>query len=557
MSSAYPGTVRAGQITGFSSVVVTVDAAAQTIRGGKTFFQLGELDATPSFGYAQAPETPGRFVGDSGAPSGSTYKYADLVVADRLSNAHRGYWMSAIAWAGYARYAAVGFHQYASENGVNDVGYLDVLACPSSGVGVPSETTTFGVPDDPASAWRWRAGFSAGYLRLPSLGTAVTNSPQKPATNATNLFAVTKAALATFGLSQPAGNYLPLIHQYDNGSGGSSYGLVIDSVVGDLRYWTQTVGMVVTTGGQTFSGLKSFASGVLADSLDLYTADGSARGSVRASKLVAIEAIEQDDTLAYGTNFYLQLGNDNQVVPDAPPKNKVRLFCRSGALGADEPRNSYYEELQDSGDPLAVPFMRFAKAVDGTDVHAVASDRAVGRIASRAFSAGPGATYGLAGDAPLDIGVSDAYGAVYEVDFSAAAAVLLSNLSLLCSTTPASGTLRIRLTTQDPGGMTFPATRAQGFLGVITIDLAEAPATTDHVDFLGYLDAEGRGAVAGPLVLVRTPTDGCRLYAQLAYSGANAADFGADPTLGGQYVQTGMEEFAHPMRQQGPMTPAD
>lgn len=557
MSISAPAQIRAAQIKDPATIALTTDNTVQSSRGGKTFYQLDPLDPLPSFGYAQATQTPGRFVGDSAAPSGATYKYVDAVVADRLLNGSRGYWMSAVAFAGYTRYAALGFHQYAGENAINDVGYLDLLACAQTG-GAPAEVANYGVPDDVASPWRWKAGMSAGYWRYVSLGTAVADSPQKPATNAVNLYAVTKAALATFGLAQPAGNYLPLIKQYDNGAGGSSYALVIDSAVGDLRYWRQTDGVVMTTGGQSFSGAKSFADGVLSDNLDLYTVDGSANGVLRGGNLVALSSIVQDDTLpGVGLDFAIEIGRDGQLVPDAPDKNKVRLYCKTGELTGGEPRNSYYEELQDPGDPLAVPFMRFAKPVDGTDVHAVASDRAVGRIASRAFSAGPGHTYGLAGDAALTIGVSDVYGAVYEVDFSAAAAVMIADLSLLCSAVPGSGTLKLRLTTKPPGGMTFPASRQDGFLAEIIIELAADPTPGDHVPFLGAQDLDAKGLLPGPLLIVRTPGDACKLYAQLAYSGANALDFGAEPTLGGQYVQTGIEAFAHLARQAGPMTPAD
>lgn len=557
MSSTYPGMIRAAQIKDPSSVAVTTDATVQSVRGGKTFYQLGALDAVPSFGYAQATQTPGRFVGDSDDPTGSTYKYVDAVVADRLINASRGYWMSAVAFAGYARYAALGFHQYAGENAINDVGYLDLVACPQTG-GAPAEVADFGVPDDVASPWRWRAGLSAGYWRYVSLGTAVTDSPQKPATNAANVYAVTKAALATFGLAQPAGNYLPLIKQYDNGAGGSSYALMIDSAVGDLRYWRQTDGAVVTTGGQTFSGLKSFAAGVLVDSLDLYTADGTAEGTVRAGHLRATSSIAQDDSFpGIADDFYLELGRETQAIPDSPAKAKVRLYCKTGELTGGEPRNSYYEELQDPGDPLAVPFIRFAKPVDGTDIHAVASDRAVGRVASRAFSAGPGHTYGLAGEDALAIGVSDVYGAVYEVDFAAAAAVLIADLSILCASVPASGTVKVRLTTKAPGSMTFPASRQDGFIAELTIDLAANPKPADHVPVVGAQDVDNKGVWPGPIVVVRTPADDCKLYVQVAYSGGSVAGFGANPKLGGQYVQTGIEAFAHLTRQAGPMTPSD
>lgn len=543
------GTVDAKQIKNIEDIAVVTDETIQDLQGGKTFFEYADADSglVPAFGRSDAPKSPGRFVGTRyTAPSGASYLYPQLIGACRVSNGDRGYRMSGLALAGYQRTAQIGFFQNVTEGTGRDVGYLD-LGSTMRISGAPTAIAECGRPDG-SSAYAARLGLATDYLKLRPFASSVTERPHHPEVDTAILFVGSDADLTAFGHTAPNSSFRPLLALFDNGAGGNFVDILPTQGLSDARYWRQNQGALVVSGqSQNFgAGDKTFGGSLALGGL---TVSGDATLS---GLLTVTDGITQ--SAAAAQNFLLLLGASDQEVPDegAVDTVQVGLFVKSGEVTSGTERNSYYAETEESGDPIAVPLMLLGKSVDGSRLHPIASERGMMRLAPKSVEALPGAAYGINGDVAMAVGSTSTYGAAQQVDFAAADAVIITSLALLVSARPVTGALLVRITTRDPGAMTFPTTRSAGFVAEFVLALDSGAQPSDHVQLVGHTD--GAGGLAGPLVIQRTAAAGCRLFVQLAYDG-DGAEF-ETPVLGGEYVQIGAEFMHRTADADGPAQPA-
>lgn len=551
------GTLDMKQVQRAHLTVLTLTHDIQSVTGGKSFYETNQgALSIPLLGPSEAPLTPLRGFMSLIPKAGGSKTHPVLVLGHRDSSGDRDSVMSSLAFLGSNRTLHLGFYQNGAANtGLSglDHGRLEATIF-SQALSAVGRTE---MPDDLSASGHTMCGIGAAYLSMkPSPGP--DTRPAKPGSTRRNIYMGAAEDVTDAGYASPDPEYRPLMLQYEDGDQVEQREMFLTPSLAIQKFHRKTDGALIISGqAQSFgSGDKTFGGTIRAKRFVSSHDAGAFLSKVQATTLSAYQYIGVSTELGEESlgSFHFLLGQSGQTTPDHPgDSDQVVFWAEANKVQKDQTRNSYWAETESGGDALPVPLVRFAKEVDGTDTHALASDRGMMRMATRSMEARHGHSNGFDGATAATIGENSLFGASNIIDFQAAAAVIIPSLIIQTSSRPVTGTLQVRIGTIGTSAMT-QRTRSKGFIAEFTIDLSTEAGNADHVELIGQL---GHAEVmAGPIFIQRTVANGCKIYIDLAYSGSDASDF-ADARIGGEYTQIGAEFIHEQTDANGPITPDD